>query len=794
MEIVRNRESSNKADFASQPFCWSSVAMLAQGSLLGMSALSDASRVELWSKIGRTLEASLAEVDVYWDAWSAACVKIHETITQVTQLGMGFITGFGSGVSGFASSTSDMDLNLATPEGADPKEMMDALASFLESRFYVTRIINHKAPVFKLFELVSGVEVDVCVNNQLGIHNTGLARSYAAYDPRARALGRAVKEWARSSGLVGAPDGMLSGYAWIMLVIYFLQCLEPCVLPNLQDEKILAEGGVPDCRLIDAASGKEYDARFEENTHEQTVDGLVARWPTQNEMSLGELTLRFFKFYAREFDWKRHMVCPARAKAGHRMPKSLGHFLDPAGNQVPVAEDAWVVQDPFKQSHNLSGNMSGFTRRRTHEALKAAYWLLEHFGDVSKLLPSPPLPQRLCFLRFSVRIAENDDGLAKQALQLFHWNDHEPMRFFRPVPRPTGRSRVDCYVLFKDWPSMRAAQSLNERSVTWLSKPIALFPSIAYDLLEALDTFWYVPGIRPTDEIVERNAAECRDLEGLGGHLLPYVQWYRAAPLSQKEPVQRPKPTANNVKGKAPPPFVTAQTPATQKPELPADVVPLPLRSGAANGADLATVLATRVPIPQIDEVAAAESVPVAIAAPKVPPTPPKPPLDFRSIRSMHAAMRSIAHAVASDIPPPPARPVPSRGAERTTQARPASTGTSSPPRTVDAILGELKNAGSADVKAGGGKAVAAAATAAAGAEAAASERWDVAVAVRLAAAAEAAAAEAAALGGPEEVPPPPAEAPPAMPPAVLAKAPPGMPAPKAPPPGLRGQKRHLQR
>ena len=403
----------------------------------------------------------------------------------------------------------------------------------------------------------------------------------------------------------------------------------------------------------------------------------------------------------------------------------------------------------FKQDHNLGGNMSGFTRRRTHEALKAAYWLLDHFGDFAKLIPFPPLPQRLCFLRFSVRIAENDDGLAKQVLQLFHWNDHVPMRFFRPVPRPTGRSRVDCYVQFKDLPSMRAAQSLNERSVTWLSRPIALFPSIAYDLLEDLGTFLYAPGITLMDEIVERNASECRDLEGLGGHLLPYVQWYRAAPVSQTEPVQRPKPTANNVRGKAPPPSLTAQTPETNHPAFPADFeVPLPLRSGAARGADLAEVLATRVPIPQIDEVAAAQSAPVAIAAPKavpvpigigaIPPAPPKPTLDFMpptpptldlsrvALLGAHAAYSTIARAVAWDIPPPPAPPVPSRAA----------------------------NAGSVGVKTGGDKA-------------------------GTVAAAEAAAAETAALGGPDEIPPPPAEAPPAAP---------WLPAPKAAPLGLRGQ------
>jgi DNA polymerase sigma len=79
----------------------------------------------------------------------------------------------------------------------------------LGNRGYVTRILNHKAPVFKLFEQSSCVEVDFCVNNDLGIRNTGLLRAYVAYDARAGILGRAVKEWVSSSGLVGIQDGML---------------------------------------------------------------------------------------------------------------------------------------------------------------------------------------------------------------------------------------------------------------------------------------------------------------------------------------------------------------------------------------------------------------------------------------------------------------------------------------------------------------------------------------------------------------------------------------------------------
>jgi len=154
--------------------------------------------------------------------------------------------------------------------------------------------------------------------------------------------------------------------------------------------------------------------------------------------------------------------------------------------------------------------------------------------------------------------------------------------------------------------TVRAAQSLNERSVAWLLKPNALFPSFGYDLLKDLGGFGYVPGITiPEDgELVEQNASKCVDL--CGGYRLQYEQLYE----ERKPEVEPPKTHSNKVTPKAPP--HVPEFGGSKKPDFPAGfTVPL-LSSGVC--------------IPQIDDVGAAQSADRGrIAAPKVPPTPPKP-------------------------------------------------------------------------------------------------------------------------------------------------------------------------
>ena len=61
-----------------------------------------------------------------------------------------------------------------------------------------------------------------------------MLRWYTRVDDRLLKLGHVVKLWARNNGLNDASMGTVSSYAWIMMLIHFLQRTTPPVLPYLQ--------------------------------------------------------------------------------------------------------------------------------------------------------------------------------------------------------------------------------------------------------------------------------------------------------------------------------------------------------------------------------------------------------------------------------------------------------------------------------------------------------------------------------------------------------------------------------
>ena len=53
-------------------------------------------------------------------------------------------------------------------------------------------------------------------------------------DARLAPLGVCLKKWAKSHGVNDASQGTVSSYAWIVMLIHYLQRTTPPVLPNLQ--------------------------------------------------------------------------------------------------------------------------------------------------------------------------------------------------------------------------------------------------------------------------------------------------------------------------------------------------------------------------------------------------------------------------------------------------------------------------------------------------------------------------------------------------------------------------------
>jgi len=73
---------------------------------------------------------------------------------------------------------------------------------------------------------------DICFFNDIAVRNSTLLKEYTSVDPRAKSLMLVVKKWAKDHKISSAADDRLSSYAWMILVIFYLQQLG--MLPNLQ--------------------------------------------------------------------------------------------------------------------------------------------------------------------------------------------------------------------------------------------------------------------------------------------------------------------------------------------------------------------------------------------------------------------------------------------------------------------------------------------------------------------------------------------------------------------------------
>lgn len=68
------------------------------------------------------------------------------------------------------------------------------------------------------------MEIDLNVNNSVGIRNTQLLNCYSRLDWRVAPLALAVKAWAEHHGINQAKFMTLSSYSLVLMLIHYLQC------------------------------------------------------------------------------------------------------------------------------------------------------------------------------------------------------------------------------------------------------------------------------------------------------------------------------------------------------------------------------------------------------------------------------------------------------------------------------------------------------------------------------------------------------------------------------------------
>ncbi|XP_064859289.1 terminal uridylyltransferase 4-like [Oncorhynchus nerka] len=272
---------------------------------------------------------------------------------------------FGSSKNGFGFRDSDLDICMTleghdTAEKLNCKEIIEGLAKVLKKHTGLRNILpitTAKVPIVKFEHRQSGLEADISLYNTLAQHNTRMLATYAALDPRVQFLGYTMKVFAKRCDIGDASRGSLSSYAYILMVLYFLQQRQPPVIPVLQE--VFDGHSVPQ-RMVDG-----WNAFFFDDIEELRQPELP-----QNRETVGELWLGLLRFYTEEFDFKELVI-------SIRQRKRLTTF------EKQWTSKCIAIEDPFDLNHNLG---AGVSRKMTNFIMKA-------FINGRKLFGTPFYPQ-----------------------------------------------------------------------------------------------------------------------------------------------------------------------------------------------------------------------------------------------------------------------------------------------------------------------------------------------------------------------------------------------------------------
>ncbi|VDI46674.1 terminal uridylyltransferase [Mytilus galloprovincialis] len=304
---------------------------------------------------------------------------------------------FGSSYNGFGFSKSDLDLCVTfdkhpTGEGLDMVHFIEYISCKLKTHrglYNVFPITSAKVPIVKFKHRRTQLEGDISMYNLLALHNTEMVRMYASIDPRVRILGYALKVFVKICDIGDASRGSLSSYAYILMLIHYLQQCKPPVIPVLQELYYHYGPDKPEF-LIDGWNAWYFD----------NMKALPDVWLGygKNRQSVGELWSELFCYYTELFNMKEQVVCC---------------------RQIPVLtkfEKLWnspciAIEDPFDLGHNLGG---GLSRKMQHFIQKAFIRgrdlygnprpdlgmnleaLAGYFFDVNRLSEGPPPNDRCC--------------------------------------------------------------------------------------------------------------------------------------------------------------------------------------------------------------------------------------------------------------------------------------------------------------------------------------------------------------------------------------------------------------
>ncbi|ORX82780.1 hypothetical protein BCR32DRAFT_267420 [Anaeromyces robustus] len=262
---------------------------------------------------------------------------------------------YGSIENGFSLTDGDIDICILNKDNFEytPAECVEILGEKLKNNGIddIKLLIRARVPIIKMKDNRSGISCDIGFQNRLAIQNTKLINAYSKIDNRFKQMVFISKifniylitiYWSKMKNINEPYMGTLSSYCFILMIIHFLQIRKPPVLPNLQ--KIYLNN-FKEYEYIDGFNVSFFG----------DINNLHKYWNSENNESLGELIVDFFKYYANDFPYISGV---ASVRAGGIITKEEKEWTREHQFEInktnSVKDRYWFcVEDPFELTHNL---------------------------------------------------------------------------------------------------------------------------------------------------------------------------------------------------------------------------------------------------------------------------------------------------------------------------------------------------------------------------------------------------------------------------------------------------------
>ncbi|GIY78869.1 poly(A) RNA polymerase gld-2 homolog A [Caerostris darwini] len=295
--------------------------------------------------------------------------KLHDILRHKFPSSGLYVVGSSMTGLGVKSSDIDMCLMLTDSEVDQQKEAIGILHSvkflFKKYRFlHDIQVIYAKVPILKFVDLESGIEVDLNINNTVGIRNTQLLTSYSRIDKRLPPLVVLVKIWARCHDINDAKNNSLSSYSIVLMVIHYLQCrCRPPVLPCLQ--LLQPDRFLPDTDIRQLKLQEE-----------------LPNFVSENYEDLGSLFIGFLKYFAEEFNFEEDVMS---VRLGRVIPK-----IQAIQNSSPKNKQAhWkfiCIEEPFDFTNTARVCFDEVVFEHIHHTFIDSYNRITKISKLSSIL------------------------------------------------------------------------------------------------------------------------------------------------------------------------------------------------------------------------------------------------------------------------------------------------------------------------------------------------------------------------------------------------------------------------